>query len=149
MRSACAAIILLLPAADAPARRFGVEVELKTYPQSTPKEALASVLKAIETKHADYIVAQLADPEFVDRRVKETSYDDLVAEATGKLINDPGAARQLRALLDKGTWGKVEGDTQSASLGEASDRIVSFRKAEGRWFLKQPYRKPVPKPERE
>jgi hypothetical protein len=137
-------VVLLALAADAPGKRFGVESDLKTFPQATPREALASVLKAIELKRADYIVAQLADPDFVDRRVKETSYDDLLAEATAKLIQDPGAAKQLRAFLEKGKWDEGD-DEASVSLGEGADRIVSFRKAGDRWFLKQPYRKPMPK----
>jgi hypothetical protein len=153
MRIASVVLIAVASAAaagaDAPAKRFGVEPDLKGFPQATPKEALASVLKAVEMKRADYVVAQLADPEFVDRRVKETSHDDLLAEVTAKLVTDPGAAKQLRALLDKGTWGKEEGDTAEVSLAEGSDRIATFRKAGGRWFLKQPYKKPVPKTERE
>ena len=40
---------------DAPAaKRHGIEADLKTYPQATPKEALASVLKAIEGKRFDW-----------------------------------------------------------------------------------------------
>ncbi|HKI36389.1 MAG TPA: hypothetical protein VKA46_31315 [Gemmataceae bacterium] len=135
-------------AADAPAKRFGVEADLKTFPQATPEEALASVLKAIEMKRPDYIVAQLGDPDFVDRRVKETSYDELLAETTAKLVSDPGAVKQLRAFLEKGTWDK-EDATASVTLKEGTERLASFRKAGGRWFLKQPSRKPVPKTERE
>jgi hypothetical protein len=133
-------VVLLALAADAPAKRFGVEADLKTYPQATPKEALASVLKAVEAKRADYIVAQLADPEFVDRRVKETSHDELLADTTAKLIQDPSAAKQLRTLLDKGNW--VEGDSEASASREGIDRMVSFRKAGDRWFLKQPYKRP-------
>src|SRR5438552_17204398 len=53
-----------------PAARYGIAPDLKTFPQATAKEALASVLKAVEAKRFDYLVAQLADPEFVDDRVK-------------------------------------------------------------------------------
>ena len=88
MRIVSAALIFLISSAaladDAPAKRFGVEPDLKTFPQATPKETLASVLKAIEGKRADYIVAHLADPEFVDRRVKETGHDELLSETTAK-----------------------------------------------------------------
>src|SRR5207245_1505737 len=35
------------PAKESPASRYGVAVDLKTYPQGMPKEALTSVLKAI------------------------------------------------------------------------------------------------------
>ncbi|HEX5272956.1 MAG TPA: hypothetical protein VFW33_20810 [Gemmataceae bacterium] len=147
MRIVAAALVLLISsaalAADAPAKRFGIDPDLKTFAQATPKDTLASVLKAIEMKRADYIVAQLGDPEFVDRRVKETGYDELLAETTAKLVTDPGAAKQLRAFLDKGTWDE-KADDATVSLPE-KDRTVSFRKAGGRWFLKQPYRKPAGK----
>ena len=151
MRFVPAGIILVLSAsalaADAPAKRFGVETDLKTFPQGTPEETLASVVKAIDGKRADYIVAYLADPQFVDRRVKETSHEALLAETTAKLVDDPGAAKQLRAFLEKGTWTK-EDATATVSLKEGSDRTVSFVQSDGRWFLQQPYKKPSPKGER-
>jgi hypothetical protein len=153
MRFVPAGLVLLASAAalaaDAPpARRFGVEADLKSFPQATPQEALASVLKAIDLKRADYLVAHLADPQFVDQRVKETSYDDMLAEVTAKLINDPGAAKQLRNFLKEGSW-SVEDATASVSLKEVPDRTVFFRKAGGRWFLAQPYKKPGKKAERQ
>ncbi len=140
-------ILCVLVAADAPARRYNVEVDLKTFPQGTPQETLGSILKAVEMRRADYILAQLADPQFVDRRVKETSYEALLAEATAKLVDDPGAVKQLRAFLKDGKWDVEEG-TASVSLKETSDRSVSFCRADGRWFIKQPYRKQAPKGER-
>jgi hypothetical protein len=148
MRFVLAGLVLLAPAAafaaDAPAKRFGVEADTKSFPQGTPKEALTAVLKAIELKRADYIVAHLADPQFVDRRVKETSYDEILAEVKAKLVDDPGAAKQLRRFLKDGEWA-VEETTATVSLKEGSDRTVTFRKADGRWFLEQPYRKPAKK----
>jgi hypothetical protein len=149
MRLVLAALIVVAssaPAADPPAKRFGVEPDLKTFAQATPKETLASVLKAIETKRPDYIVAHLADPEFVDHRVKETGYDEMLSETTAKLVSDPGAAKKLRAFLEKGTWDE-KGEDASVRL-EGSDKGVSFHKAGGRWFLMQPYKKPA-KAERE
>ena len=50
--------------------RYGVEVDLKTFPQGAPKETLASVLKAADAGRFDYLTAQLADPPFIDERVK-------------------------------------------------------------------------------
>jgi hypothetical protein len=140
--------LVLLAAADAPARRFGVEADLKSFPQATPQEALASVVKAIDLKRADYVLAHLADPQFVDRRVKQTGHDDLLAETTAKLVNDPGAAKLLKSFLKEGDWA-VEEATATATLKEATDRIVSFRKEGGRWFLEQPYKKPAKKRARE
>src|SRR5947209_6579591 len=111
MRFVSAGLVLVASvaalAADAPAKRFGVEANLESFPQAKPKETLTSVLKAIDLKRPDYVLAHLADPKFVDQRVKETSYDELLAETTAKLVNDPGAAKQLRGFLKDGEW-KVE-----------------------------------------
>ena len=131
-------------AADPPARRYGIEADLKTFPQATPKEALASVLKAIDAKRIDYLLAHLADPQFVDQRVKENGgrFDALVEETTGKLVDDPSAAKQLRRFLREGEW-KIDADSASVQLKDVSDRAVYLRKVGERWFLKN-QRKPEP-----
>ena len=54
-----------------PTNRYGIALNLRAYPQATPKETLASVLQAIEQKRFDYLMAQLAEPSFVDERVKQ------------------------------------------------------------------------------
>src|SRR5262245_48305379 len=74
-----AAVLLVVLAAgaaradekEAKGARHGVALDLKGFPQGTAKEALASVLKAIDAKRIDYLVAQLADPAFIDARVKK------------------------------------------------------------------------------
>jgi hypothetical protein len=128
----------------APAKRYGIEADLKTYSQATPQEALASVVKAIEGKHIDYLVAQLADPAFVDRRVRDTGgkFDDLVKEAMGRLVGDPGAARQLRRLQKDGEW-DVQADRASVRVKDGKDgkdRRAYFRKEGDRWFLENRYK---------
>src|SRR5947208_2987043 len=70
---------------EKPAVRYGVEPEVERYPQTTPKEALRSVLKAIDAVHFDYLLAQLTDPEFVDLRVKDRGKFDKVVEETRAL----------------------------------------------------------------
>jgi hypothetical protein len=42
--------------------RYGIQPNVELYPQSTPKEALGSVLKAIDAGRLPYLLAQLADP---------------------------------------------------------------------------------------
>src|SRR5262249_44071087 len=118
-----------------PAKRHGIAADLKTYPQDTPKEALASLLKAIEDKRIDYLMAQLADPELVDRRRKETGgkFPDLVADATDKLVHDPGTAKRLQRYLKEGSWDI--GDTQAVvTLKDDKERGVHLVKRDGRWF---------------
>src|SRR5215471_10985827 len=49
--------------------RYGIDLDTKSYPQNTPKDALGSVIKAVAEKQFEYLLAQLADPAFVDQRV--------------------------------------------------------------------------------
>ena len=92
--------VLALAAQDgadkAPTKRFGIEPDLKTYPQAAPKETLASLLKAVDAKRTDYILAQLADPDWVDRRVKELDggFTALLEESASRLTGDPGAVKR-------------------------------------------------------
>ncbi|HEV3448581.1 MAG TPA: hypothetical protein VG099_28345, partial [Gemmataceae bacterium] len=80
MRPGFAVFVLMLasPALQAqqdqdatPPRRYGVLLNQQNYPQEDPKQALASVVKAIDRQRIDYLLAHLADPDFVDERVKE------------------------------------------------------------------------------
>jgi hypothetical protein len=136
-------IILLVLVSVAPALagpnaapRHGIEVDLQTYPQSSPKETLSSLLAAIENKRVDYLLAHLADPEWVDQRLKDTGgkLNELRQETTARLMEDPKAAKHLRRLLEEGEW---ETDTAAASvhLKEGADHWVFLRKRDGRWFL--------------
>ena len=125
----------------APEKRYGIEADLKAYPQATPKEALGSVVKAVEEKRIDYLVAQLTDPDFVGRRVKDTGgdFDGLVREATARLADDPGPVKRLRRLLGDGHW-DVKEERASVHLKDAKDRWCYFRKDGGRWFLENRYK---------
>jgi hypothetical protein len=120
----------------APDRRQGIVPDLKTYPQGTPQEALASVLKAIDNKRIDYLLAQLSDPEWVEQRLKDTDgkFTDLVQETTKRLVDDPGPGRQLNRFAKDGEW-EVGDSTASVKLKDVKDRIVYVRKIKDRWFL--------------
>ena len=86
-------------------RRFGIAPELETYPQGTPKEALASVLKAIDARRFDYLVAQLADPAFIDDRLERLysgRFEQQVEDTRVRL--DLHTVKLLRRFLQEGTW---------------------------------------------
>ena len=57
------------------------------------------MLKAIDGRQVDYLVAQLADTEFVDMRVKVLAggFKELVRETRSRLAEDPAALKELRA----------------------------------------------------
>ena len=118
-----------------PAARYGIAPDLKTFPQATAKEALASVLKAVEAKRFDYLVAQLADPEFVDDRVKRLyagKFEPQVEETRARL--DAPAVEQLKRFLQDGEW--TDDKTRvTVRLKDVSDQCINLRQRDGRWFL--------------
>jgi hypothetical protein len=145
MRAACGLGLLLAAAGvvgagpEAPATtegvRYGIAPDLKTYPQGTAREALASVLKAIDAGRFDYLVAQLADPAWVDDRVGRLfagRFQDQVEDTRNRL--DPATVKLLRRFLRDGEWGGEKGQ-ESVRLKDPSDRALFFRKRADRWYL--------------
>lgn len=124
--------MLLILAADG--TRYGIEPDLKTYPQSTAKETLASVLKAVENKRIDYVVAQLADPAFVDDRVKRLyggRFEQQIEDTRARL--DPLTIKQLQRFLKDGDW-QEDKERVTARLKDEK-RQLYFKKDKDRWFL--------------
>jgi hypothetical protein len=121
---------------EAPSKRYGIEADLKTYPQTTAKDTFASVFKAIENKRIDYLLAHLADPDWVDRRVKTLGggFAELVEETKGKLLGDPGAVKRLTRLAKDGEWQATD-TTASVHFKDDKEEGVFFQKANGRWFM--------------
>ncbi|OWK36064.1 hypothetical protein [Fimbriiglobus ruber] len=70
-----------------PPIRYAVGTNVETFPQTSARETLASVVRAIERNKADYLAAYLLDPVFVDARVADRA----------KLI-EPAVDRDLRAV---------------------------------------------------
>ena len=115
--------------------RYGVEVDLKMYPQGAPKETLTSVLKAADAGRFDYLAAQLADPAFIDERLKGVSagsFEEQVKDTRARL--DSPTLKELHRFLDDGEW-TTDDAAAVVRLKDVSDRAVFFRKIDGRWYL--------------
>ncbi|MCZ2344255.1 MAG: hypothetical protein LC104_21045 [Bacteroidales bacterium] len=54
-----------------PPPRYQVESNLPAFPQSAPKEALTSAIRAMEGNRFDYLAAHLLEPGFVDAQVTQ------------------------------------------------------------------------------
>lgn len=135
---------------DKLAKRYGFDSNPAFYPQDTPKKALQSVVKAIESKRINYLLAQLADPQFVDEAVAEfkiqvpkgsdeaktfLAFDRLVEETSAYFLDDPTILRELRVFAKEA---QDEGKDESPFIGTAPSiqgRKVYLKKLEGRWFL--------------
>jgi hypothetical protein len=129
-------LAFLLIAADEKIKpRYGIEPN-DSYKQSTPAETLRSVLAAIDAKRVDYVLAHLADPAFVDERVKQTGgrFEIMVKETTRKLEADSESLRDLRRFLTDGEW-KEDGATASAACKSVKGKQVYFKKIGERWFF--------------
>src|SRR4051794_39337070 len=113
------------PKPEKPAIRFGVEPELERYPQTTPKDTLRSVLKAINDARVDYLLAQLTDPAFVDLRVQERGgkFDKVVEETKALYAADPEKVRTLRRFLVDGEFEEM-GDAAAIKLKDVKSRAV-------------------------
>src|SRR5207253_2116312 len=113
-------------------------------------KCLASIVKAIQNKRVDYLLAHLADPEFVDKRVAENkamlvgseeakiilAFDRLVKETAEHFQEDPLLVKELLkfARADKEAW-EVDEEKASAKLKELPGRQVFLKKIGERWFL--------------
>jgi hypothetical protein len=137
MRLPLLLLVLALPAslaAQSP-KRYGVAADAKAYPQATAKEALASVLAAVEAKKFDYLVAHLADPAFVDDRVKRLyagKFDEQVEDTRTRL--DPATVQQLGKFLKAGKWA-VDKTSAVVQLDGVTDRVVRLVNKDGSWYL--------------
>jgi hypothetical protein len=139
--AACLLLSAALPAQQdedaVPPKRYGVILNQQTYPQADAKQALASVVKAIEKQRIDYILAHLADPAFVDERVKEVyggNFDELVKETTTKLKDNPNEAKMLERFGKEGEWDEQK-DTATARLKDVKDRQVFMKRIGKNWYL--------------
>ncbi len=131
-------LVLLLATtvlADAPTQRYGVVADLKSYPQANPKETLASVLKAVDGKRYDYLLAQLADPDWVDGRVKSAAggFKEVMQETADRL--DPPRVKLLRRFLEEGDVETLD-STAVFRLKDVKDRVVRLHKQNNRWYLR-------------
>jgi ribosomal protein L16 Arg81 hydroxylase len=121
-----------------PPKRYGIDADLENYPQADAKSAFASVLKAIDNKKIDYLLAQLSDPQWVDERVQKVhqgKFDEMVKETTQLLTNEPTAVEELHRFLQEGTWDSDDNEAR-VNLKDVPDRQVFLRKIENRWYLK-------------
>jgi hypothetical protein len=130
-----AILVLTGPAGAQAGKRHGVAREAKTYPQATAREALTSVLDAIKAGRFDYLVAHLADPAFVDERVKRVyngQFDEQVQDTRARL--DPAAVKLLGRFLKDGKW-TIDKEKAVVQLDDVKDRCVRLIKEDGNWYL--------------
>lgn len=137
--------------------RYKVPLNQREYPQVSPKQALHSVVKALRKKDFSYLLAHLADPQYVDARVKEymtgfegpeeakrfVAFLKFVKDVQRHFERDPDLLRELEVLADKGEW-KIDEKIAFVRRSKSSQTRATFMQIGGRWFLKND-RRPVKK----
>ncbi len=131
------------------AKRFGFDANTDAYPQATPKDTIESLVKAFDNRRVDYLLAQLADPRFVDETVASyktairqgddksrlfLAFDRLVTETTQYFLDDPTLVKELRRFAKEAEWQGNDAETVG-TLRSVQGRKVFLRKIEARWFL--------------
>jgi hypothetical protein len=129
-------------------KRYGFDVNTEKYAQAKPEDAMKSIITCIQNGQHDYMLAQLADPAFVDRRVAENmmqfqgkeearrvlAFDLLVKQTADHFRDDPTLLREMKRITEEGEW-MVDNDKAMASLPILPGRAVFMKQIKGRWFL--------------
>lgn len=136
-------------------KRYGYDVQPLVYAQKTPQEAVTSIVRALDRNRYDYLMAHLADPRFVDPRVKAimkditqgseegraiVAFDKLVKEIKDHFLEDAALIREMRLFAAQADW-DVEGDRAVGVNPQLQGRQVVLRRIEDRWFLENTARK--------
>ncbi len=121
--------------------RYGQEVDLKLYPQSTPQMAIGSVIQAMKAADITYMLAHLVSPTEVDRKLKgdRDAFRKLAVKATPEKTK--AMVDELEKLLDDGTWTMRRNLCWTTIDGR---RDLTLEKIGRRWFM---HNTPVKRPE--
>jgi hypothetical protein len=134
------------PPKEAP--RYGFSYN-DLYSQKSPKDAIQSVVKAIDARRVDYLLAQIAEPKFVDGQVAQyrqqftkgkdetqtfLAFDKLVSDTVDYFLGDPILIKELRLFARDGMW-DVADDVATGTAKGVPSRKVFFKRIGERWFL--------------
>jgi hypothetical protein len=129
--------------------RYGFDYNPVLYPQKKPDDAIKSIVKAIDAKRVDYLLAQLADPKFVDAQVADyralfprgkedartfLAFDRLVTDTVQYFLSDPILVKELRKFAAEASW-EVEDALATGTRKDVPARKVFLRRIGDRWFL--------------
>jgi hypothetical protein len=130
--------------------RYRIPANYDRYPQEKPNVALASTVKAIELGQVDYMLAHLADPAFVDKRVEQyraqvkgdvpeesktlLAFDRLVNETKDHFKDDPTIVKELQQFARSATWDNKDSSAE-AQLSSVPAHRVFMKKIQQLWYL--------------
>ena len=129
--------------------RYTIEVDEEAYPQKRPDDALRSVVRAIASQKYDYLMAQLVDPAYVDRKVGDykkafdkgkeegkalRAFQRVVKEIEEHFLEDPALVQDLKRFTKEAEWKQEEGRAVG-TIKALAGRQVFLRRIGERWFF--------------
>ncbi len=112
--------------------RYRIVVSEDVYPQAKPREAIYSIIDAIENGNARYVLAHLVSPREVDDRLRHDAraFEELVSMITPKKAAP--MIDQLSAHLNEGNW-TIGSRYATSQLDGMPD--LSLERIGNRWFM--------------
>lgn len=120
--------------------RYGLQVDLKHYPQSDPQQALRSVIRAASEGDIEYLLAHLISPAQVDAKLRGNRHTLVVLADKATSAKSKRMIDGVNRHLNDGKWAIH----RQLAWSEVEDVLhVSFEKIGNRWFM---HNAPVPQP---
>ncbi|MEE8451168.1 MAG: hypothetical protein V3R99_04605 [Thermoguttaceae bacterium] len=120
--------------------RYGVDADLKRYPQSDPQQAIRSIIKTIVAGDVEYMLAHLISPTQVDEKLagSQKAFAKLAVKPSDKKAK--ALSDSLKRQLSDGTW-TIRRHLAWTKADGVPD--LSMEKIANRWFM---HNTPVPQP---
>jgi hypothetical protein len=112
--------------------RYGIAVDLETYPQSEPRETIRSVIRATQANNVEYLLAQLIAPKEVDAKFQGDPEKLRLLAAAATPDKSKRMIADLKRHLDEGAW-VIRPDRAWSRVQGVAD--LSLERTEGRWFM--------------
>lgn len=113
--------------------RYGVKNDLKMFPQDNPRMTLRSIIKAIELKRFDYLLAHLIYPDLIKIELGSDSFENLVLHTRENFTSGKKNADKLREFLKDGIL--VYFGRQAAVIRLQDGSQIQFMEEDDLWYM--------------
>ncbi len=106
------------------------------YPQKTPQDALASVIKAVENNDAEYLINHLYNPKDAIEGMTKRNYNKAIEETQqymGKIIDQYKLFKN--ADIDYSFEGKDANTPVAIFILDNYEKQLHFTKVQRRWYF--------------
>jgi hypothetical protein len=112
---------------------YGIRQDLKEYPQNSVTSCLSSIIKAIEKKRYDYLLAHLIYPDLVKIELGKESFDTLVMDVKENFETGRKNTELLKEFLKDGI--QINYGNEAAVLRLMNGSQLQFMSKNKLWYL--------------